>query len=85
MDTPEKEIKTLFAWSELSEKESAMFAFAVQQDDEGFVLHSAVCGNGLLIFEGLKAMIEDNTDMLEVVKAVADFYDRDKTTSIPIN
>lgn len=31
METPEKEIKTLFAWSELSEKESAMFAFAVQQ------------------------------------------------------
>lgn len=85
METPEKEIKTLFAWSELSEKESAMFAFAVQQEDDGFGFHSAVCGNGLLIFEGLKAMIEDNPDILEIVKAVADFYDRDKTTSIPIN
>lgn len=85
MYTPEKEIKTLFAWSELSEKESAMFAFAVQQEEDGFGFHSAVRGNGLLIFEGLKAMIKDNPDMLEVVKAVADFYVGDKTTSIPIN
>lgn len=85
MYTPEKEIKTLFAWSELSEKESAMFAFAVQQEDDGFGFHSAVCGNGLLLFEGLKAIVEDNPDMLEIVKAVADFYDGDETTSIPIN
>lgn len=85
METPEKEIKTLFAWSELSEKESAMFAFAIQQEEDGFGFHNAVCGNGLLIFEGLKAMIEGNPDMLKVVKAVADFYVGDKTTSIPIN
>lgn len=85
MYTPEKEIKTLFAWSELSEKESAMFAFAVQQEDEGFVLNSATCGNGLLLFEGLKAIIEDNPDILEVVKAVVDFYDDNKITSITIN
>lgn len=85
MYTPEKEIKTLFAWSELSEKESAMFAFAVEQEDDGFGFHSAAYGNGLLLFEGLKAMIEDNPNILEVVKAVANFYDSDKTTCIPIN
>ena len=65
----------MFAWSELHEDDSAMFAFAIQKEDDGHVLHSAICGNGLLLLEGMKGVVEDNPEILEILKAVVDFYE----------
>lgn len=79
MNTPEKEIKTIFAWTELDEENRACLAFALKKDGDDAEMESAINGCGTMLFEGLKALAMDNPVLLDILKAVVNTIADDQT------
>lgn len=79
MNTPEKEIKTIFAWTELDEENRACLAFTIKKDGDDAEMESAINGCGMMLFEGLKALAMDNPVLLDILKAVVNTIADDQT------
>jgi hypothetical protein len=80
MNTPEKELKKIFAWTELDEENRACLAFAINKDGGKAEMESAINGCGIMLFEGLKALAMDNPVLLDILKAVVNTIAYDTTT-----
>lgn len=83
METPEKEIKTLFAWTEADDDNRAMLAFTIKVDENGEAkFENSINGRGHLLFEGLKALAQDNPDFLTIMSHVVAILSEDESPII---